>query len=159
MLSPSQVSGHLSHATVSAGGLPGTVPAVVGTSSSAPLCVVYATSGAGSTLARQVELGGRVPSGGIPTGQPADVDRVALPPGAGALVGAAPATGRAGGAISYFLVSGGRRYALASQSVAAMLGYNLSTQAVQLPAGVLDLIPSGPALDPAEATRPVPPGG
>ena len=59
------------------------------------------------------------------------------------------------GAISYFLVSGGRRYALASQSVAAMLGYDLSTQAVQLPAGVVDLIPSGPALDPAEATRPV----
>jgi hypothetical protein len=40
-----------------------------------------------------------------------------------------------------------------------MLGYNLSTQAVQLPAGVVDLIPPGPALDPAEATRPVAPGG
>jgi len=40
-----------------------------------------------------------------------------------------------------------------------MLGYNLSTQAVQLPAGVVDLIPSGPALDPAEATRPVAPSG
>ena len=39
-----------------------------------------------------------------------------------------------GAAISYFLVSGGRRYALASQSVAAMLGYDLSTQAVLLPA-------------------------
>jgi Type VII secretion system ESX-1, transport TM domain B len=123
------------------------------------LCVVYGATGAASTMARQVVLGGRVPSGGTPTGLAADVDRVTLPPGAGALVGAAPGTGRAGGAISYFLVSGGRRYALASQSVAAMLGYNLSTQAVQLPAGVVDLIPSGPALDPAQATRPVAPSG
>jgi type VII secretion protein EccB len=158
MLNPSQVSGHLSAATVPDGGLPSVVPAVVRASSSAPLCVVYGATGAGSTMARQVVLGGRVPSGGTPTGRAADVDRVTLPPGAGALVGAAPGTGRAGGAISYFLVAGGRRYALASQSVAAMLGYNLSTQAVQLPAGVVDLIPSGPALDPAEATRPVPGG-
>ena len=158
MLSPSQVSGHLSAATVPDGGLPSNVPAVAGSSSSGPLCVVYAATGTGAALARQVVLGGRVPSGGTATGQAADVDRVALPPGAGALVGAAPGTG-AGGAVTYFLVSGGRRYALASQSVAAMLGYDLATQAVQLPAGVLDLIPSGPALDPAEATLPVPPGG
>jgi type VII secretion protein EccB len=159
MLNPSQVSGHLSAATVPDGGLPSVVPAIASTSPSAPLCVVYGAAGAASTMARQVGLGGRVPSGGTPTGRAADVDRVTLPPGAGALVGAAPGTGRAGGAISYFLVSGGRRYALASQSVAAMLGYNLSTQAVQLPAGVVDLIPSGPALDPAEATRPVAPSG
>jgi hypothetical protein len=39
-----------------------------------------------------------------------------------------------------------------------MLGYSLS-QAAVLPAGVVDLIPSGPALDPAQATRPVPAGG
>ena len=159
MLSPSQVTGHLSAVTVPDGGLPSSVPAVAGTSSAAPVCVVYATRGTGSTLARQVVFGGQVPSGGTPTGVATDVDRIALPPGAGALVGAAPGTGQAAGAISYFLVSGGRRYALASQSVAAMLGYDLSTQAVLLPAGVLDLIPSGPALDPAEAARPAPPGG
>jgi type VII secretion protein EccB len=159
MLNPSQVSGHLSAATVSDGGLPSAVPAVAGTGSAVPLCIVYAATGANSTLARQVVLGGRVPSGGTPTDTTADVDQVTLPPGAGALVGAAPGTGQAAGAISYFLVSGGRRYALASQSVAAMLGYDLATQAVLLPAGVVDLIPSGPALDPAQATRPVPPGG
>src|ERR1022692_1415800 len=175
MLSPSQLTGHLSAVTVPDGGLPSSVPAVAGTSSAAPVCVVYATRGTGSTLARvcvvyatrgtgstlarQVVFGGQVPSGGTPTGVATDVDRIALPPGAGALVGAAPGTGQAAGAISYFLVSGGRRYALASQSVAAMLGYDLSTQAVLLPAGVLDLIPSGPALDPAEAARPAPPGG
>jgi hypothetical protein len=39
-----------------------------------------------------------------------------------------------------------------------MLGYSLS-QAVLLPAGVVDLIPPGPPLDPALANRPVPGGG
>jgi type VII secretion protein EccB len=159
MLSPSQVTGHLSAVTVPDGGLPSSVPAVAAAGSSAPVCVVYAATGAGRALARQVVLGGQVPSGGTPTPAATDVDRVALPPGAGALVGAAPGAGRAGGAVSYFLVSGGRRYALASQGVAAMLGYDLSTQAVLLPAGVLDLVPSGPALNPAEASRPAPPGG
>lgn len=94
-----------------------------------------------------------MPPGGTPTGLAAGVGQVALPPGAGALVGVAP-----GGTISYFLVAGGRRYALASTEVAGMLGYSLS-QAVLLPAGVVDLIPAGPALDPAQATKTVPPGG
>jgi Type VII secretion system ESX-1, transport TM domain B len=147
----SQISGHRSAVTVPGGGLPAIVPAIATPSPSAPWCVVY--NGAGSQLARQVETGGQVPSGGVPTGTPADVGQVALPPGAGALVGVAP-----GHTISYFLVAGGRRYALASTEVAAMLDYNLS-QAVLLPAGVVQLIPAGPVLDPARATRTVPSGG
>jgi type VII secretion protein EccB len=159
-LSPSQVSGHRSAVTVPDDGLPSRVPAVQAASTSTPLCVVY--SGGGASLTRQVETGGRLPPGGVPTGVPADVDQVVLPPEAGALVGATPGTGQAGGTLcpcSYFLVSGGRKYGLASQSVAGMLGYDLTKQAVLLPAGVVDLIPSGPALDPALATRPVPSGG
>jgi len=39
-----------------------------------------------------------------------------------------------------------------------MLGYGLS-QAVRLPAGVVDLIPAGPVLDPAQAAKTVPSGG
>ena len=62
-------------------------------------------------------------------------------------------TSQGGGAISYFLVTGGRKYALSSEEVAGMLGYSLS-QAVSLPAGVVDLIPSGPPLDPAQALKP-----
>jgi type VII secretion protein EccB len=147
----SQISGHRSAVTVPGGGLPATLPAIATPSPSAPWCVVY--NGAGSQLARQVETGGQVPSGGAPTGTPTDVGQVALPPGAGALVGVAP-----GHTISYFLVAGGRRYALASTEVAAMLGYNLS-QAVLLPAGVVHLIPAGPVLDPAQAIRTVPFGG
>ncbi len=150
-LTPSQVTGHTSTSTVAGGGLPATIPAMATPSPSAPWCVVYA--GAGGQLARQVETGGRLPSGGTSTGISSDVGYVALPPGAGALVGVAP-----GDTISYFLIADGRRYALASTEVAGMLGYNLS-QAVLLPAGVVDLIPAGPALDPAQATKAVPAGG
>jgi type VII secretion protein EccB len=155
-LPPSDVTDHRSASTVPSGGLPASVPAIVTPGSSAPLCVVY--SGAGPALASQVETGGRMPSGGTATGNPAGVTAVALPAGAGALVGDAPGTGQSSGAISYFLVAAGRRYALASKGVAGMLGYSLS-QAVVLPAGVVDLIPPGPALDPAQATRPSPAGG
>jgi len=151
LLANSQVTGHTSASTVPAGGLPATMPAFATPSSSAPWCVVYA--GPGRQLTRQVETGGQVPAGGAPTGIPGDVDQVALPPGKGALVGVGP-----GHPVSYFLVAGGRRYALASTEVAGMLGYNLS-QAEPLPAGVVDLIPPGPALDPAQATKTVPPGG
>jgi type VII secretion protein EccB len=155
-LSPSQVSGHRSSSVVPDGGLPSSIPAVAAPAASVPLCVVY--SGGGSSLARQVVTGGRMPSGGVPTGVPSDVDQVALPPGAGALVGADPGTGPDSGVISYFLVADGRRYALASKGVAGLLGYGLS-QAVLLPAGVVDLIPAGPALDPAQATKTVPSAG
>jgi ESX secretion system ATPase EccB len=155
-LSPSQVSGHLAGVKVPGGGLPASVPAVTAPAAAVPLCTVY--SGGGSSLARQVETGGQLPRGGVTTGVPADVDQVALPPQAGALVGADPGTGPDNGVISYFLVADGRRYALASTSVAGLLGYDLS-RAVLLPAGVVDLIPQGPVLDPAAASRPVPSSG
>ncbi len=155
-LSPSQVTSHRSASAVPNAGLPTSIPAVAAPGSPAPLCVVY--SGGGSALTPRVETGGRMPSDGAATGVPGDVDEVALPSGAGALVGDAPGPGQDGGAISYFLVAAGRRYALASTEVAGMLGYSLS-QAVLLPADVVNLIPAGPALDPAQATRPAPSGG
>lgn len=152
-LSPPQVNGHLSAVRVRGGGLPSSVPAVIAPTPAVPLCVVY--SGEGRSLTRQVETGGQMPPGGVRTGAAGDVDQVALPPGAGALVGADPGTGPDSGVISYFLVADGRRFALASTTVAGLLGYRL-TQAVLLPAGVVDLIPPGPALDPAQAAKPVP---
>jgi hypothetical protein len=152
-LSPSQVTGHLSGTSVPGGGLPSNIPTVAAPAASAPRCVVY--SGGGTALTGQVETGGKMPSGGVPTDIPADVADVTLPPGAGALVGSDPGPGPDSGVISYFLVANGRRYALAETEVANMLGYDLSAQAVLLPAGVVDLIPAGPPLDPAEATRAV----
>ena len=48
--------------------------------------------------------------------------------------------------------------ALSETEVIGFLGYSRS-QAVLLPAGVVDLIPQGPALDPAQATKSVPSAG
>jgi hypothetical protein len=56
---------------------------------------------------------------------------------------------------SYFLLTGGLRYGLASPSVAGLLGYTLPGQRTLLPAGVADLIPQGPALDPSKAEQQV----
>ena len=160
-LSPSQVSGHLSAASVPRGDLPDSIPTVVTPAASAPLCMVYSGSGTavtGTALVGQVETGGRVPSGGVLTDIPADVEQVTLPAGAGALVAANPGTGSDNGVVSYFLIADGRRYALAGTGVIGMLGYSLS-QAVLLPAGVVDLIPPGPPLDPTLARNPVSLGG
>ncbi|HLI38748.1 MAG TPA: type VII secretion protein EccB [Streptosporangiaceae bacterium] len=150
-LLPSQLAGR-SFGTLASPGLPASIPPVVPVSGPEPLCVSY--SGGGRRLAMQVTLGGQMPSGGVPVSGPAGAGQIALPPGRGALVGVTPTAGQ-GSAVTYFLVSGGRRYALASQDVAAMLGYDLQKQSVLLPAGVVDLIPQGPALDPAAAARPV----
>jgi ESX secretion system ATPase EccB len=160
-LAQSQVSGHLSTARVPGGDLPTAIPTVVTPAASAPLCMVYSGSGTaatGAALAAQVETGGTLPSGGVSTRTAADVGQITLPPGAGALVGADPSTGSDSGVVSYFLIAGGRRYALASTAVISILGYDRS-QAVLLPAGVVDLIPAGPALDPALAKRAVAPAG
>jgi type VII secretion protein EccB len=156
-----QVANHQSAVQVPSDGLPSNIPKVLTPAASAPLCVVYSgggTAATGTPLIGQVETGGTVPAGGVATGIPADVGQVTLPAGAGALVGADPGTGADSGVISYFLIADGRRYALAYKGVASMLGYNLS-QAVLLPAGLVDLIPAGPSLDPALANRPVSPIG
>jgi hypothetical protein len=52
---------------------------------------------------------------------------------------------------SYFLITGGVRYGLATPGVAAVLGYDLARQQTLVPASVVDEIPQGPALDPAAA--------
>ena len=155
-ISPSMATGDLSGTPIPANGLPSTVPALAPVTSA--LCVRY-----GPGLQRQIITGGTVPAGATPTGatptgatstgatSAASVSQVWLPPAHGALAGAAPGS-TASGVTSYFLVTGASRYALSSQSVAAVLGYNLNSQAIVLPAAILDLLPSGPALDPNAAT-------
>jgi hypothetical protein len=128
-------------------GLPATVPTLSPVSSG--LCVTYPPD-----LSPRIVTGAAVPSGATATGAtaPAALTQVWLPPAHGALIGAAPGPGRAG-VTSYFLVTGATRYALATQSVAAVLGYDLKTQATVLPADLLDLLPSGPPLNPSAATK------
>ena len=152
-LTPSQVTGHMSTSTV-ARRRPAwpRIPSVV-TPARPPR--LHGLRGRRPALAGGSRRGARLPSGGMATG---------YPPMSGSR---APArrrerwwerSGPGSGMISYFLIAGGRRYALARRSVVGMLGYNRS-QAVLLPAGVVDLIPAGPALDPALATKAVPAGG
>jgi hypothetical protein len=113
------------------------------------VCVSYPPD-----LHPRIVTGATVPPGATPTGarSPAALTQVWLPPAHGALIGAAPATGRTG-VTSYFLVTGSARYALPAPRVAAVLGYTLKTQSTALPAGILDLLPSGPVLDPNAATK------
>lgn len=142
-LLPGDVVGKLSQP-----GLPATKPTISAAVAPAPFCVVY--SGSGPRLTSQIETGGRMPPAGTSTGvrvntpDAALVNDVVLPPGKGALVR------ETGDNVSYFLVTGGHKYALASRRVPSYLGYSTS-QAVQLPASVMDLIPTGPPFNPSRA--------
>jgi hypothetical protein len=157
-VSLSLAAGDRARQVVPPGRLPGRVPSVVGYAAATPLCVVYSGTAATAPSGPQVTVGGTVPSGGVPVTGSGGLNQVTLPPGSAALVGVLagpPAAGQAPGVTSYFLVTGGRRYGLSSPSVAAMLGYSLPGQRSLLPAGVVDLLPQGPALDPAQARRQV----
>ncbi|HEY9243860.1 MAG TPA: type VII secretion protein EccB [Streptosporangiaceae bacterium] len=144
-----------------ASGLPAQLPRLVSYQPSAPLCVVYAGPASARAAGGQLTVGGTVPAGGLPIPGAAGRTVLTLPPGKAALAGVEPgpaSAAAAGGSrvTSYFLITGGQRFGLASPGVAALLGYHLATQRTLVPAGVIDLIPAGPALDPAVARRPVP---
>jgi type VII secretion protein EccB len=146
-IAPSVATADLSGTVIPRHGLPAAVPTVSPVSSA--LCVTYPPD-----LSPRIVTGAAVPSGATQTGatSPAALTGVGLPPAGGALIGAAPGPTRAG-VTSYFLVTGATRYALTTQPVAAVLGYDLKTQAAVLPAGLLDLLPAGPALNPSAATK------
>jgi type VII secretion protein EccB len=145
-IDPSTVTSHLAGTAVPDGGLPAAVPSL--SSGAGALCVSY-----GPGMSGDVTVSGTVPGGGITIGNNGGemVDQVWLPAGHGALIGAA--TSAADPPQAYFLVVGGMRYALSAPGVAEVLGYDLADDATVLPASVLDLLPQGPALDPATADR------
>lgn len=148
------------HGSLSADGMPLSMPnpADKNISPSAPLCVVYSSPGPSGPVAAQVTVGGRVPSNGLATTAGTYVNQIAMRPGSAALVAVVPGVQGPSSApsgrpdiTSYFLVTGGVRYGLASPGVAAILGYHLSSQQTLVPASVVDLIPQGPAFDPSMA--------
>jgi ESX secretion system ATPase EccB len=156
-----QAAGH--HGSLSADGMPLTMPAPANRNISpkAPLCVVYSGPPGTGPVAGQVTVGGRVPAGGLATSGGTYVNRIAMKPGSAALaavVAALPSSasspapsGQRPAVTSYFLITGGVRYGLATPGVAAVLGYDLARQQTLVPASVVDEIPQGPALDPAAA--------
>jgi type VII secretion protein EccB len=71
-------------------------------------------------------------------------DRVEVAPGSGMLARAQPVPGAAGSA-SYLVTEDGARYPVADADTATALGYQPGS-AVPVPAGLLDLLPTGPLL-------------
>ncbi|BAJ32726.1 MULTISPECIES: type VII secretion protein EccB [Kitasatospora] len=82
--------------------------------------------------------------GVLPSCAPAD--RIAVRPGAGALVRALSGGGY--GSTLYLVTDGGVKYPLASAAAAERLGYGKAAPAA-VPGRVLSLLPTGPSLDPA----------
>jgi type VII secretion protein EccB len=118
------------------------------------MCAEFGNANVAPTLS----LGGILPSTGTPTGSRTAAggvlaDRVVMPAGRVEVVQVmASSTSAAGG---YYLVTDlGIRYAVASEDTLKVLGYQAG-DAVAMPTGLVQLIPVGPALDPAAARLPV----
>ena len=144
-ISPAMATSDQAGTAVPDNGLPAKVPRLAAVSS--PLCVVY-----GPGLSRQITGGGVIPAGALPADANDGIDQMWLPPGHGALVGAAPSVNQQSAVTAWFLVTGETRYALSSSAVAQVLGYHLGSSGTVLPASVLELLPQGPVMDPAAAT-------
>jgi type VII secretion protein EccB len=128
-----------------------------------PTGAVCATS-AGATAVPEVAVGGVPPAGahGVPTSSRTAAgislaDRVVVPPGRAALVRAVSAPRSPVGSF-HIVTDTGRQFAVPSEQVLAMLGFS-AADAVTMPDGLLDRIPTGPTLDPAAATEPAGVGG
>jgi type VII secretion protein EccB len=136
--------------------LPPTVPSFVRWDPAAPLCAVYANTDTGS-ISAQLAIGGSLPDVAVTTsGQSGKVDQVVLPPGGAALVGVLPSSNQLNAINNWYIVNdAGVCFPLSSKDTAEKLGYKVAN-AAPIPNGVLQLMPSGPTLDPVAALRPVP---
>jgi len=140
---------------ISPAGFPDRVPALVEMPDGAALalCAAYTdTSGSSAAVAisTAAQPPGQRPAAGGAAGS------VLLPPGAAAVVRLLPHPGQDSDSI-YLVTETGAKYPVPSAEVLAVLGYGGSTP-VPVPGGLLDLVPTGPALDPARANSTVPVG-
>ncbi|MEY9863589.1 type VII secretion protein EccB [Catenulispora sp. GAS73] len=131
-------------------------PPTLGTPAPAdPICAQWRDAHTPPTLAfasLPTSAAAAVPTGpsGIGTGI---ADRILVPSGHVAVVRALPSPDAASGAY-YVITDIGVRYFVPSDTVLRTLGYDPAS-AVDVPASLLTLIPSGPALDPTAAVQPV----
>jgi hypothetical protein len=139
---------------ISSPDLQGKMPTFTPYTDTMPLCSTYGdASGAGGA---QITLGAQLPAPPrSAAGGASGVDQLIFPPGGAALVGVLPSQGKADAVNTVYLVTEDRRFALQSKDVAAQLGYTLASDAVPVSAGVVELIPAGPKLDPAAAKQPI----
>ncbi|RJL30160.1 type VII secretion protein EccB [Bailinhaonella thermotolerans] len=138
--------------------LPSATPRIAVLPVNEPLCVVYADTARGSTRA-VLSVGGVIPAGPAvrPGTGPGRFDQVVLPPGGAILAGLLPGEGRLDAVRSYWIVTDqGQRFALTSPDLIEKLGYQAKDVA-PMPGNLLQMIPEGPALDPARAALPVSP--
>jgi hypothetical protein len=161
---PGDVAGvPLTDGDAASAGLPPTPPALVDLGASGEPCLRFdPRSGAGQsptlvTLLEVAESDAVPPAGKHTVGTTAD--QVVIPTGGGALVAAVAAPGAPPGT-GFLITDLGVKYPLADENVASVLGYG-HMPAVGVPVGLLALLPSGPALNPADAvvSRPISPPG
>lgn len=139
-----------------AAGYPTELPQAAGEDARAPLCVRIEPRGTNPVT--RLVVGTPGPSAGQPVAALPGVgvdcrvaQRVAVPPAGGALVRALPAAGTAGNTL-YLVTEPGVKYPVPAGDAVERLGYRDVTP-VALPAGLLALLPTGPALDPAFAAH------
>jgi hypothetical protein len=144
----------LTQARVEPPGLPGQVPNAHGEDEAVVACAIYAGTDRGIT----VDVHGRVPES-IPSTHD-DIDtglianRVSVPGGRGALVATLLPDNATAAGVVYLVTDEGIRFPLAAEGTDAVrtaLGYGGVTP-VAVPAAMLDLLPTGPALDPQAAS-------
>ncbi len=147
-IDPATVSSHPAP-TLKNAQLPDKLPDFQHWDNSTPLCTVYPHTTDGSTDS-QITTKGTLPSSGpaaTTTSQTA-VDQVLLPPGGAALVGLLPGPGQVNNINSWYIVNdAGISFPLSSKDTAKKLGYDIG-KAAPIPKPVLQLIPTGPTLDP-----------
>jgi hypothetical protein len=79
------------------------------------------------------------------------VDRIAVPPGGGALVQALGMDGDTIGATTYLVTDTGMKYLVSGADALKALGYS-ATGVERLPSSLLAMLPTGPDLSTAAAT-------
>ncbi|WP_406348063.1 type VII secretion protein EccB [Streptomyces sp. NBC_00144] len=135
--------------------LPATAPHPVSATAGQDVCARVAPSGSGHTTTVALVDATQVP-GGAPDAEPGvragclAADRVWVRPGSGALVTAHSTAGT--GSTRYLVTDAGAAYPVPGDDALKQLGYPVS-ESVQLPAPLLDLLPTGPSLDPQALAR------
>ncbi|WP_328319367.1 type VII secretion protein EccB [Streptomyces sp. NBC_00388] len=135
--------------------LPATAPHPVSAAAGQDVCARVAPSGSGHTTTVALVDATQVP-GGAPDAEPGvragclAADRIWVRPGSGALVTAHSTAGT--GSTRYLVTDAGAAYPVPGDDALKQLGYPVS-EAVQLPARLLDLLPTGPSLDPQALVR------
>jgi ESX secretion system ATPase EccB len=131
-----------------AAGVPAAPPASFAPTGAQVPCMAYgAAGGSAPALVFAAPLTGAPPAQGMTnvTVTPQSADLVQVAPGRGALVRPQAAPGVNGAAL-FLVTDAGVKYPLPSASAAAALGYRARLVA-RLPAALLGLLPTGPALD------------